>query len=138
MAFLSEKTWERHANPWSGWTRVLSMPLLMVGLYYQNILVLIGFVIWIIVNPMIFPKPSSTNNWMSKGVLGERLYYENGKKFNKDLPTLLNITNVPIFILFLYFGWQQQLIPMILSGVLSSVIKFWFIDRMVLFYEKNR
>lgn len=137
MAFLSDKTWERHANPWSGWTRVVSMPLLMLGLYFQNIWILIGVVLWTIINPMLFPKPKSTQNWMSKGVLGEKLYYKDGKKLKNDLPSLLNLVNVPVFLLFLYFGWQQQLAPMILSGLLTSVIKFWFIDRMVLFYDQH-
>jgi hypothetical protein len=130
MAILSEKTWARHANPWSGWTRVLSMPLLAVGMYFHNFWILGAVIVWLIVNPMLFPQPKRVDNWMSKGVLGEQLYYKNGKKFKKDLPTLLNILNVPTFAAFLYFGWQQELMPMILTGLLAMTIKFWFIDRM--------
>ena len=136
MAFLSEKTWERHANPWSGWTRVFSMPAIALGLFLHNFWILGGVIIWTIINPMIFPKPKSVDNWMSKGVLGEQLYYRNGKKFRSDLPTLLNILNVPVFIAFLYFGWQQELLAMIFSGLLTMTIKFWFIDRMVATYEQ--
>ena len=130
MAILSDTTWERHANPYSGWTRVLSMPALAIGLYLHNFWILAAVLIWLIINPMIFPKPHSTNNWMSKGVLGEQLYFAEGKKLKKDLPTLLNIINIPVFIAFIYFGWQQELVPMILAGLLTMTIKFWFIDRM--------
>lgn len=138
MAILSEKTWERHANPWSGWTRVLSMPALAVGLYLHSFWILGAVVVWLIINPMIFPKPKSVDNWMSKGVLGEKLYFKDGKKFKKDLPTLLNILNIPVFIAFIYFGWQQELLVMIFAGLLTMTIKFWFIDRMVLLVNENK
>lgn len=135
MAFLSEKTWERHANPWSGWTRVLSMPLLALGLYLHNFWILGIVLVWLIINPILFSKPRDTNNWMSKGVLGEQLYYRDGAKFKKDLPTLLNVLNVPLFAAFLYLSWQQELVAMIIACLLTMTIKFWFIDRMVAVYE---
>lgn len=138
MAMLSEKTWERHANPWSGWTRVLSMPALAIGLYMHNFWILGITVVWLIINPMLFPKPRSVDNWMSKGVLGERLYYKDGKKFKKDLPTLLNVLNIPAFAAFVYFGWQHELMSMLLAGLLVMTIKFWFIDRMAQLAESVR
>lgn len=64
---------------------------------------------------------------MSRGVIGEKMYFEVGKKLKRDLPTLLNI---PLFIAFIYYSWQQELVPLILSGLLIMVVKFWFIDRM--------
>ncbi|MFN3188406.1 MAG: DUF6653 family protein [Candidatus Paceibacteria bacterium] len=131
MAILSEATWERHANPWSGWTRALSMSALAVGLYLHSFWILGAVAFWLIINPMLFPKPKSVDNWMSKGVLGEQLYYKDGKKFKKDLPTLLNVINAPVFVAFIYLGWQQELMLLILAGILTRVIKFWFIDRMV-------
>lgn len=131
MSFLSEKTWERHANPWSGWTRVLTMPVLAFGLYRHNFLILGVAIFWMIINPLVFPKPKSVDNWMSKGVLGEQRYYGEGKKLKRDLPTLLNVINVPVFVAFLYFGWQEEFMSMVLAGLLTMTIKFWFIDRMV-------
>src|SRR3989339_805362 len=118
MAILTEKTWERHANPWSGWSRVLSMPALAAGLYLHNWWILGATGIWLIVNPMLFPKPKNVDSWMSRGVRGEQVYYKAGKKFKKDLPTLLNVLNVPVFFMFIYFAWEQNLIPMILAGLL--------------------
>lgn len=135
MAILSEKTWQKHANPWSGWTRVLTMPILALGLYLHNPLILGSAVVWMIIDPFIFWEPRSTDNWMSKGVLGEQTYYKEGKKLKKDLPTLLNILNIPVFAGFLYFGWQQELMPMVLAGLLVMTLKFWFIDRMVRLIE---
>ena len=131
MAILSENTWDRHTNPWSGWSRVLSMPGLALGLYLHNFWIIGVVVIWLFINPVLFRKPASVNNWMSKGVMGERIYFKDGKKLKKDLPTLLNVLNVPVFIVFLYFGWQQDLSALVMSGLLVMTIKFWFIDKMV-------
>lgn len=138
MAILKEKTWVRHANPWSGWTRVLLMPMIAFGLYFHSYWILGATIVWGIVNPLIFPKPKQTDNWMSEGVLGEELYFKEGKKLRKDLPTLLNLINIPVFFSFLFFSWQQEVWAMVFSGLLVMVVKFWFIDRMVAFYKKER
>jgi len=138
MAFLSDETWKRHANPWSGWTRTLSMPALAAAFYFHNFWLIGLVVVWTVINPMLFPKPKNHDNWMSKGVLGEQRYYQDGKKFKRDLPTLLNVMNIPVFISSLYFSWQQELVPLILSGLLAATIKFWFIDRMVRLVEEVR
>tara|TARA_B100001540_G_scaffold73351_1_gene66312 strand:+ start:382 stop:819 length:438 start_codon:yes stop_codon:yes gene_type:complete len=130
MTILSEETWSKHSNKWSGWTRVLLMPIVGVGVYYHSWLILVVAVVWGIVNPLIFPKPKSVDNWMSMGVLGEKIYFKEGKKFKKDLPTLLNILNIPVSIVFVYFGWTQNIEALILSALLLMTIKFWFIDRM--------
>ncbi len=131
MAILNNKTWDKHTNPWSGWTRVLAMPVLALGLYLHSFWIIGATIVWLVVNPVVFPRPKRVDNWMSKGVIGERLYFEDGKKLKRDLPTLLNISNVLLFPLFIYFGWQQELIPLILGGLLVMIVKFWFIDRMV-------
>ena len=130
MAILSDRMWERHTNPWSGWTRVLIMPVLAYGLYTHNWWVLVGTAIWAVINPMVFPKSDRIDNWMSKGVIGERIYYANNKKFKRDLPTFLNALNIPVFAAFIYYGWRQELVPLILAGLLTMTLKFWFIDRM--------
>ena len=106
------------------------MPLLATGLYFHNLWILGIAAVWMAINPVVFPKPHSVDNWMSKGVLGERLYYKDGKKIKKDLPTLLNVLNLPAFLAFIYFSWQQDVMLMILACLLSMTLKFWFIDRM--------
>ncbi|MCK9360827.1 hypothetical protein M0Q28_01190 [Patescibacteria group bacterium] len=111
------------------------MPLLAVGLYSHNLWLLAALIVWIIINPMLFPAPKRIDNWMSKGVLGEKLYYKDKKYFKKDLPTLLNALNIPTALAFLWFAWNQDLVALTLSGLLVMTIKFWFIDRMVQVYE---
>jgi hypothetical protein len=78
---MSDRVWERHANPWSVWTRVASAPLPFVAigshawLGWPLALILFAAVAcWLWFNPRVFPPPISTNNWSSKAVLGERVW----------------------------------------------------------------
>ena len=36
MAILTEKSWKRHSNPWSVWTRILSYPLAYVPVWNRS------------------------------------------------------------------------------------------------------
>jgi Family of unknown function (DUF6653) len=137
MAILSDKTWARHANPWSGWSRVALMPMLSASLYFRNWWLLAVTILWAIVNPVAFPPPKHAGNWMSRGVIGEQLYFAGGRKLKRDLPTFLNLVNIPVFVAFLAFSWRQEIWHLILSGLLTLTIKFWFIDRMVALTDAN-
>lgn len=138
MAVLPDNIWERHTNKWSGWTRVLVIPLLFVALWHHSGVAVFFIILWIIVNPMAFPPPKSTDNWMSKGVMGEKIYTQNGV-FHWDFPTFLNIINGLTFFPSLYFMYMQNFWPALYLATFSIVVKFWYLDRMVFLYEaKNR
>ena len=86
MAVLSEKTWERHANPWSGFTRIISFPLLYLPLWYLSdfianpmkywyvLFVGILVIIWYAINPRLFQKPKDAHHYLTRGVLGEKIW----------------------------------------------------------------
>ena len=85
---MDDEVWERHANPYSGWSRVPVLSLLALAIWsrvwlgWWALVPIILIFVWIWFNPRLFPAPKSTDNWMSKGVLGERVW--------------LNRKNVPI------------------------------------------
>ncbi len=93
---MSDEIWEKHANPWSVWTRFAALPVLVAAVWSQ---VWIGpwawgltvlAILWIWVNPRIFRKPVSTDNWASKTVLGERVWI-NRKQGQRGRPLNYNI-----------------------------------------------
>ena len=132
MPVMSEKKWEKHSNPWSGWSRMISYPLLFVAIWYHNWLALLLIAIWFAINPFLFPKPKSIDNWMSKGVLGEKIWTE---KSHMDFPQLLNLFNGVFFIVAIYASYHNLLWHTFYSVILSSVFKMWFMDRMVFYYD---
>ncbi len=143
---MSDHAWKKHTNPWSAWTRLSVLPLAAIAAWSREwvggeIAILFGVFIalWVWINPRLFAEPKSTNNWMSKGVMGERIWINQRDvpipdHFNKII-WLLNGFSVVATILFIY-GLVVLDIKLTLSGMaLIMLLKLWFIDRMVWLYE---
>ncbi len=142
---LDDEGWMRHANPWSGYTRYTALPLLIISFWsrawigWYSLIPITLSIIWAKINPIIFPKPKSTNNWASKCVLGERVWL-NDKKIKipahhkraaRILTTLSLISSVILIIgVYLLDYWLT-----ILGFSLTFIFKIWFTDRMVWLYE---
>lgn len=141
---MSPEIWARHANPWSGWTRVPILPLFAIAIWSRvwlgwGCLALIAvLLVWVWINPRVFPQPKSTDNWMSRGVMGERVWLN-----RKTVPipqhharwaiwlSVVSATGVPPLVWGL---WQLQVWPTLLGLALVVIGKLWFLDRMVWLY----
>ena len=142
MMGMSEAVWNRHANPWSVWTRFSCLPLIVLAIWsrvwvgWWAIVLLLLAVGWTWLNPRVFPPPADYGSWASRAVLGERIWLRD--RAGPDIPRhhrqavgLLGIA--PLF----------GLIPMLaglialnasatLAGLIATVLpKMWFCDRMV-------
>ncbi len=142
---MSDETWQRHTNPWSVYTRITVLPLLILAMWSRAwwgwwSLVAIALVIaWTWFNPRIFPKPRSTDNWASKGVLGERVWLNRRNipvpEHHRIMPNILSRVSV-IGLPFLIWGlWQLKIWPLLVGLILMLGAKLWFVDRMVWIYE---
>lgn len=142
---MDEATWQRHANPWSVYTRMATVPFIVLAFWspawigwWSLVPIAIVFV-WLWFNPRVFPPPKSTNNWASKAVFGERVWLN---RKNVPIPahhsraanllSVLGTIGVPAF---LYGIVTQELWPALFGMALTFVGKLWFIDRMVWLYE---
>lgn len=144
---MSEDVWWRHANPWSGCTRVATFPLLIaafwsrdwLGIYFLSLVAVV--LLWTWLNPRVFPQPKSTDHWISKGVFGEKIFTSR-KKGNIEVPrrhvvaanltTALSVVGVCVLIYGLY---ALEVWPTLLGAALAVLAKMWFVDRMVWLYE---
>jgi hypothetical protein len=142
---MSEEVWRRHTNPWSVWTRYSCLPLLCFAVWSRVwigglcIIPIALICLWIWLNPRVFGKPKSTNNWASKAVLGERVLLNHPKS---DLPghhkRSIAILKMVIFIGFLMAVTGLVVLHMwltILGTVITILGKTWFLDRMVWLYQ---
>ena len=79
---LTGDSWDRHANPVSVATRFAVLPLLALSIWSRDwigwwcLVPIVLSLVFMMVNPLLFPKPRSTRNWASKGVFGERVWSE--------------------------------------------------------------
>ena len=137
---MDDATWARHANPWSGWTRMTALPLLALAIWSRVwfgwwALLLIAFVIlWVVLNPRLFPKPKSTDNWMSRGVLGERVWL-NRKAIaipahHRVWANILSLGTAIGLLPFAWGLWQYEIWPVWVGLVILVGGKLWFMDRM--------
>lgn len=144
---LTGDNWMRHANPTSVWTRFAVLPMIVVSVWSRDwigwwcLVPVVLSLVFMMVNPLLFPPPRSTRNWASKGVLGERVWSERNDvevppQFLRSGP----LTVTYVFQLFgvaaLVYGLVRFDVVAVVTGVLlTQAAKAWFIDRMVLLFD---
>jgi hypothetical protein len=144
---LRDEHWMRHANPVSVWTRFAVVPLLVLAVWsrvwigWWSVLAVVGALVFMVVNPLLFPVPRSTRNWASKGVLGERLW---GERTTVTLPPQFRSPRVAwvtalwqvLGLAVLVYGLVRLDLVATLAGMaLTQCAKAWYIDRAVLLFE---
>jgi hypothetical protein len=142
---MNNETWGRHANPWSVYTRYLTLPAYAAVIYYRALMgsffwiCIAGLTIWLWVNPRAFPKPQTTKSWASRAVLGERILVDQSaaripnhhKIWARRLTIIGGLAMIP-----LTYGLVNMNLFWTLGGmILVNIVKTWFLDRMVWLYQ---
>jgi len=142
---LDAEGWARHANPWSGWTRFATLPLIpLVGwsrvwIGHWWLLLLALLILWLWVNPRLFPPPARHDAWITRGVLGEKIWAARDRtpvpKHHRVVPQVLSAVGLAGFALMLYGIAALAVWPM-LAGLLVVLLgKLWFVDRMAWLHD---
>ncbi len=143
---LTGENWMRHSNPLSVWTRFTVLSLIALSIWSRDwigwycLIPLALSLLWMMLNPLLFPKPRSTKNWASKGVFGERIYadrkaVEIPDQFKSPVPNIANAYATIGIILLAYGLVVLELLPVLAGLVIAHGGKIWYIDRMVLLFE---
>jgi hypothetical protein len=143
---MDEEAWRRHANPWSVYTRFAAIPLMILAIWSRVwlgwwALVPVGLVIlWLFLNPHVFPRVTPDKGWAAKGIYGERLWLESRKD---DLPQgfrialrWLVIPGLVGAILLLWGLIWLSVWPTIFGATLLVLAQLWRIDRLGLLYDQ--
>ncbi|WP_135853574.1 DUF6653 family protein [Halorussus salinus] len=127
--------WERHENPASGWTRLPTAPLLMYAIYARNWRLLAATVAFVVVNPILFPKPGpeADDSWMTRGVRGERLWVQGA---DAGRANLLNVASAPAFLWAIYAAIRRRPARTAFFTALSMALKLAFVNEMVKLYDR--
>jgi hypothetical protein len=143
---LEGDKWMRHANPVSVWTRFAVLPLMALAVWsrewigWWSLAAFALVLVFMMVNPLLFPPPGSTRNWASKGVFGERIWTERGSvelppQFRSKVLSVTYAIQVAGLAVLAWGLYRLQLLEVVSGLVILQTAKAWFIDRMVLLFE---
>ena len=142
---MDEKARSRHTNPWSVLTRISAVPLLGLSIYsrvwldWWSLAPILTTILWIWLNPRVFRKPKSTNNWASKVVLGEWVRMNRKEvsipKHHIVWPNIITFFGIISMFLFVYGLIVLHVWFIIFGGILVMLTKLWYADRVVWLYE---
>jgi hypothetical protein len=135
VAIHTEKSWKRHSNPWSVWTRILTNPLVYLPFWNRSWKQGAAVAAWFAANPVIFPAPENDSSWATHGVLGEELWTA---KRQRDNPMTLNAASAVFFAGAIPSAYRRRLWPMMVCAGPSLLLKLWFIDRMTFYYKEHK
>jgi hypothetical protein len=144
---LQGESWLRHANPLSVWTRFAVLPLIAASIWsrdwigWYSLVPLALSLVFMVVNPLLFPKPASTRNWTSKAVFGEHVWAERNKveipeQFRKSqVPNVTYAVQAAGTVVLAYGLVRLDLVAVVAGLLLLQTAKAWYLDRMVLLFE---
>jgi hypothetical protein len=142
---MDDHTWQRHANPWSVWTRVASLPLLLLAIWSHAwlgawaLIPLALVAIWLWLNPRLFPPPSKKSSWSARATFGERVWLNRRHVPIPDhharMAHILTAVSALGFIAAAIGSFLNELLAAVAGGLVAWFAKMWFCDRMVWLYD---
>jgi hypothetical protein len=143
---MTDEAWRRHANPWSVYSRFAAIPAMILAIWSR---VQLGWwslapvglvVIWLWLNPHVFPPVTTPRSWAAKGIYGEKLWLQEPASVPRDYRVVLRWVAVPGFCGFVLLIWglvQLLVWPTIFGATLIVLAQLWRIDRLGMLYEMS-
>lgn len=139
----------RHANPASVWTRFTVLSLLSLAIWSRDwigVWCLVGVavaIIWMFVNPLLFKAPTSTRNWASRTVLGERIWVDRDKvglpeQFRSRAASLVANAYSAVGMGILVFGLADLNVLATAGVLITHGGKAWYLDRVSLLFAEMK
>ncbi|MEV4315890.1 DUF6653 family protein [Actinocrispum sp. NPDC049592] len=142
---MKDETWQRHANPWSVWTRFAAIPPLLLSIWSRTwigwwCLVPLALVIgWLWINPRAFRPVTEPKRWAERGIYGERLWVR-----SRDLPpehrNVIRFLFGVVLIGAALMVWGLVVLavwPTVFGTTLIVITQLWRIDRYAQLYDSS-
>lgn len=120
--------WERHANPKSGWSRLLATPLIILAVYLRSKRLLAVALGWTVVNPVVFPRVDrevDRPSIMTRGVDAERAWLRGD--LDPGAWERLSGLSAATFAYALYAASRRQPVRAAVAGAVSMGLKLAFV-----------
>ncbi|MBY8977669.1 hypothetical protein KHP62_17785 [Rhodobacteraceae bacterium NNCM2] len=144
---MDDAAWQRHASPWSVYSRFIILPLFALAVWSR---VWLGWwclfpvalvALWTWVNPRLFAAPARLDSWASQAVMGERIFLNRKAdpvpEHHRRMAVILTWASTIGVAVLAYGLWSLDLWAVI-SGLFGAMMpKIWFCDRMVWLYRER-
>jgi hypothetical protein len=129
--------WARHANPRSGWSRVPTGALVVYAVYRRHWRLLLGALLWALVNPVLFAPPETEDAWMTRAVLAERWWLEARDNGTMGLtyPNVCNTGGALASVAALYAAWRRRPVSAAAATLAMGGLKLWWLRAVVREYD---
>ena len=144
---MSDDAWQRHANPWSVWTRFAAIPLMILAIWsrvwlgWWCLVPVAAVIVWLWLNPRVFAPVENPTSWAAKGIYGEKLWLKERDRVPPDQLRVLRLL-VPVgaagFVLLVFGVVTLEVWPTVFGASLIVLAQLWRIDRLVVFYESTQ
>lgn len=133
-----ETVWARHSNPKSGWSRMAAGFVIVGALYHRKWRVLGLTALFLIVNPVLFPKPAEeSDDWMYQVVRAEERWTNDGNRLvGLGYPQILNTVSIPVGFYGLYAAYERKPISAIVFSLASQGLNQWCMKVIIDYYEE--
>lgn len=138
---MDDATWARHANPWSVATRFTGLPLVALAIWSRDwigpwsLAALAAALVWIWLNPRLFPAPRSAESWAARGVMGERMFLARARRpvpaHHVRMAHALTAVSCLGLAVLAYGLFTLRPAPALWGLTVAIGAKAWFADRMV-------
>jgi hypothetical protein len=132
---LLREIFKHHSNPWSAWTRLLSVPLVFVPIWTRSWREGAIVVVWLIVNPIMFREPNNDKAWATRAMLGEEMWIT---KRPLDGAMALSVGATAFGLGGVWGAYKRRLLQTALCtvGQVALLLAYW--REMVNYYERHR
>lgn len=143
---MTDEHWQRHANPWSVWTRFAAIPAGIVALWsriwigWWALVPLCLVAVWLWLNVLVFPPITEPNSWAAKGIYGEKLWLELRPAEAQELYSIqrrLIILSVLGMLLFIWGVIRLHIWATLFGATVLVLAQLWRIDCFSTFYDRQ-
>jgi hypothetical protein len=132
---LTREVFRYHSNPWSAWTRLLSVPLVFVPIWTRSWRQGAILGVWLIANPFVFPEPEDDKAWATRAMLGEEMWIA---KRPLDRAMALSVGATAFNLGGVWGAYKRRLLPTAACtvGQVALLLAYW--REMAIYYERRR
>ena len=128
--------WARHANPGSVWTLIAAYPVLVLALYRRSRPLLGATLLFVLLNPLLFPPPDDDGAWATRVVRGERAWLDRGLR-SSPVDLLFVTLAAPLDLLTLRAAVDRRPVRTAAGTAVGLALMLLFFGRMARQHERR-